>query len=60
MALSYIWWYISSSGDLGCVEYLFTAITPGPLWPGVVVPVRVAYMDQINLLKLFVFDENTW
>ena len=39
-------------------------LLPGPLWPGVVVPVRVSYMDQIeifiHLLYLRLLCSNKW
>ena len=33
---------------------------PDPLWPGVVVPLRVPSMVQIDLFKNYSLDKNTW
>ena len=50
MILNCTWWWGSSSGDLGSVNYTFIAIID-PFWPWIVVRVRVSSMDQIDLFK---------
>ena len=35
-------------------------ILPSPLWPRVIVNVRVLSIGQINLWKILVFDRNAW
>ena len=49
MTLNCIWWWDSSPGALENVEYLFIAVLQAPLWPGVVVRIRVPSMGQIEL-----------
>ena len=51
MTLNCIWWFGSSSGALGSVEYIFISITPRPTLTGVVVLVSVPWMGQIDLFK---------
>ena len=46
-----IWWCRCIYGDLGNVVYPFIIIT-GRLWPGVVVPVRIPSMSQIEISNL--------
>ena len=41
-----------NAGALGNVEYLFIAIAPSPLWPGVVAPDRIQSMGQIELFDI--------
>ena len=38
-----------SSGAQWSLEYFSMPLLPGPLWPGVVVPVRVPFMVQLEL-----------
>ena len=49
IALDWIWWWGSSPGVLGSVEYPFIAITPRPTESRLIILVRVSSMDQINL-----------
>ena len=44
-----IWWWGSSLGVLGKMEFPFIAITPGRLWFGAVLPLTVLSMGQIEL-----------
>ena len=44
MTLNCIWWWGSTTGDLGSVEYVSLPLLPGPLWLRVVVTVRVPYI----------------
>ena len=53
MTLNCIWQWGSIPSALGNVEYLFIAITSGPLRPGVVVPDRVPSVGQIELFDNF-------
>ena len=49
MTLNCIWWWGSNSGVWSTPSL---SLLPHPLWPGVVVPVRVQSMDQIDILKI--------
>ena len=49
-----------SGKALGWVKYLFVAIAPGLLWPGVVASFWVPFMGQVELLKLLSFEVTTW
>ena len=51
MTLNSIWCWCSSSEVLVNVEYLSLPLLSGPLWYGVVVPVRVPFWDQIDLFE---------
>ena len=48
MTLNCIWLWGFYPEAWEDVEYLFIAFTPGQHWPGVVEPVRVPSMDQIE------------
>ena len=41
MRLNFIWWWDTNSRAMGSVECSFYILLPGPLWPRVVVPVRL-------------------
>ena len=49
ITLNCIWWWDSSSRTSGSVEYPFMPLLPGPLWPRVVVLVKVLSTGQIDL-----------
>ena len=46
-----IWCWDSNSGAYRNVEYLFSVVTPGPLWPRELVLVSVLYTGQIELFN---------
>ena len=47
--LNCIWWLDSSSGDCGVPPSL--PLLPSPVWPRVVISIRIPSMDQTDLLK---------
>ena len=52
--VNYIWWWGSSSGTLGeCGVFPLMTLLSGPLWPGVVVPIKFPSVGQINLFKSY-------
>ena len=61
MTLNYIRWWGSSSWALGRFRRIPSLpLFPGPLWPGMAVPVRVPSMCQINLLKNNSYSIGSW
>ena len=54
-----IWWWGSNLGAQENGEYTSLPLLPGPLWPAVVIPVRVPLMHQIELFKNCV-KTNNW
>ena len=52
MTLNCMWQWGSTSGDLGSVENTLSfSLFSSPLWAGVVVPIRITCMGQIDMLK---------
>ena len=49
--INFIWWWDSSSGNLGSILYPLLI----PFWPEMIVPVRVLSMGQIN-----VWNDSNW
>ena len=55
MALSCIWCWGSSVGSLWSMKYhTLLPLLPCPLWTGIVISVKILFMNQINLFKNFI------
>ena len=51
MILNCIWWWGSSSVAWTVTHSL--QLLSGSLWPTVIMPVRLSFLDQVNLFKIF-------
>ena len=65
MTLTCIWWWGSSSEDLGSVKYSFLDIISGPLLPGMAVSVKIPsiglfinYLNKIESKKKTLLKNN--
>ena len=56
MMQNYIWWYGSSSGDLGVWSITLLLLLPGPLWPGEAVLISVPSLGLINLFQNYSYS----
>ena len=56
MTLSSIWWWVSSSEDLGNMEYYFIPITPMSTLTGSGSNYSIPSMGQVDILELFIFN----